>query len=162
MNEPQPANTLSSGSFALPREAYRLALEFHKSLVPLARGRELYALRDQLLRAAESVVQASDPPPQSAALPAPEGQMRGAANAAMPARIASEAATKQMPRKHPVRDIKGRASRPPIALGSLLESVAALDCLRSRAALAPQSYQDSRALAIRLYQILSRLTGPPR
>ena len=37
-------------------DAYRLAIEFHRELVPLARSRELYALRDQMLRAAESVV----------------------------------------------------------------------------------------------------------
>jgi four helix bundle protein len=37
-------------------DAYRVALELHRELLPLARGRELYSLRDQLLRAAESVV----------------------------------------------------------------------------------------------------------
>jgi len=37
-------------------DAYRVALELHRALVPIARGRELYSLRDQMLRAAESVV----------------------------------------------------------------------------------------------------------
>lgn len=37
-------------------DAYRVALELHRALVPMARGRELYSLRDQMLRAAESVV----------------------------------------------------------------------------------------------------------
>ena len=52
MNE-QPANqTLSYERL----DAYRLALDFHRSLVPLARGPQLSALRDQMLRAAESIV----------------------------------------------------------------------------------------------------------
>ena len=37
-------------------DAYHLAVEFHRNIVPLARARGLASLRDQLLRAAESVV----------------------------------------------------------------------------------------------------------
>ena len=43
----------------LPNEkliAYQLALEFHRSVMPLARFRGFANLRDQLLRAADSVV----------------------------------------------------------------------------------------------------------
>ena len=43
----------------LPNEkliAYQLALDFHRSVMPLARFRGLANLRDQLLRAADSVV----------------------------------------------------------------------------------------------------------
>jgi len=112
----------------LPNErliAYRLALEFHARLTPLARARGLASLRDQLLRAADSIV-----------LNIAEGAGRTS------------------------RDDKRRFYD--IALGSLTECAAVLDCLRNRAAIAPQTHQDCRALAIRLYQILSRLTGPPR
>ena len=112
----------------LPNErliAYRLALQFHESLAPLARARGLSALRDQMLRAADSVV-----------LNIAEGAGRMA------------------------RDDKRRFYE--IALGSLLECAAVLDCLRNRHAIAPQIHQDCRTLAVRLYQILSRLTGPPR
>lgn len=119
MNSPQPQ--LPSKRL----EAYSIALEFHRSLVPLARQRGLTALRDQMLRAADSVV-----------LNLAEGAGRMA------------------------RDDKRRFYV--ISLGSTLECVAVLDCLRNRQAISPQNYQDSRALAIRLYQILSRLTGPPR
>ena len=52
MNEQLSNNTLSYERL----DAYRLALDFHRSLVPLARGRDLLSLRDQMLRAAESVV----------------------------------------------------------------------------------------------------------
>ena len=52
MNEQSNANTLSYERL----EVYRFALEFHRSLVPLAHGYQLSALRDQILRAAESVV----------------------------------------------------------------------------------------------------------
>lgn len=43
----------------LPHETldvYRIALDFHRALLPLAKQRGLANLRDQLLRAAESVV----------------------------------------------------------------------------------------------------------
>ena len=106
-------------------EAYAIAVEFHRALVPLARQRGLASLRDQMLRAADSIV-----------LNLAEGAGRMA------------------------RDDKRRFYE--IALGSLTECAAVLDCLRNRAAIAPQTHADCRALAIRLYQILSRLTGPPR
>ena len=112
----------------LPNErliAYRLAVEFHQRVTPLARTRGLANLRDQLLRAADSVV-----------LNIAEGAGRLS------------------------RDDKRRFYE--IALGSLLECAAVLDCLRNRASIAPQVHQDCRVLAIRLYQVLSRLTGPPR
>ncbi len=114
--------------FLLPHErliAYRLAVEFHQRVAPLARARGFASTRDQLLRAAESVV-----------LNIAEGAGRLA------------------------RDDKRRFYE--IALGSLLECAAVLDCLRNRSAIAPQSYQDIRALAIRLYQLLSHLTGAPK
>lgn len=117
-----------SSTFQLPHErlvAYQIALEFHQLVIPLARYRGLANVRDQLLRATESVV-----------LNIAEGAGRLS------------------------RDDKRRFYE--IAMGSLLECTAVLDCLRHRHAIAPQSYQDSRALAIRLYQILSRLTGAPR
>ena len=37
-------------------EAYHLAVDFHRNVVPLARARGFANLRDQLLRAAESAV----------------------------------------------------------------------------------------------------------
>ncbi len=105
--------------------AYQIALEFHRLVAPLARYRGLASVRDQLLRAADSVV-----------LNIAEGAGRLA------------------------RDDKHRFYE--IAMGSLLECSAVLDGLRHRHAIAPQTYVDARTLAVRLYQILSRLTGPPR
>ena len=119
----QPTNPIKLPSERL--EAYSIALEFHRRLVPLARQRGLASLRDQLMRAADSVV-----------LNLAEGAGRMA------------------------RDDKRRFYE--IALGSAMESAAVLDLLRNRRIISPLDYQEIRALAIRLYQILSRLTGPPR
>ncbi len=119
---------MNQPSFLLPHErlvAYSVALEFHQRVAPLARTRGLAGIRDQLQRAADSVV-----------LNIAEGAGRLS------------------------RDDKRRFYE--IALGSLLECAAILDCLRHRKSITPQNYQDCRALAIRLYQILSRLTGAPR
>ena len=112
----------------LPNEkliAYQLAVDFHRSAMPLARYRGLAALRDQLLRAADSVV-----------LNIAEGAGRVA------------------------RDDKRRCYS--IAQGSLIECAAVLDCLRNRNAIAPQTHANCRALAVRLYRLLSSLAGPPR
>ena len=95
MNQP---NTL------LPNErliAYRLALEFHARVATLARARGLASLRDQLLRAVDSIV-----------LNIAEGAGRTS------------------------RDDKRRFYD--IALGSLTECAAVLDCLRNRAANPPR------------------------
>ena len=121
MNQPDTNIQLPSERL----EAYSLALAFHRALMPLARQRGLANLRDQMLRAADSIV-----------LNLAEGAGRLA------------------------RDDKRRFYE--IALGSTLECAAVLECLRNRQAIAPQTHQDCRALAVRLYQILSRLTGPPR
>ena len=121
-------NTQPTTPSLLPHETldvYHLALEFHRALRPLARQRGFANLRDQMTRAAESIV-----------LNIAEGAGRTS------------------------RDDKRRFYE--IAMGSTIECAAVLDCLRNRAAIAPQTHQDCRALAIRLYQILSRLTGPPR
>lgn len=112
----------------LPNEkliAYQLAIEFHRSLMPLARYRGLYDLRNQLQRAADSVV-----------LNLAEGAGRIS------------------------RDDKRRIYA--IALGSLIECTAVLDCLRNRSAIAPETHANCRVLAIRLYRLLSSLAGPPR
>ena len=112
----------------LPNEkliAYQLAVEFHRSVMPLARYRGLADLRNQLLRAADSVV-----------LNLAEGSGRTS------------------------RDDKRRIYA--IALGSLIECAAVLDCLRNRNAIAPQTHAACRALAVRLYRLLSSLAGPPR
>ena len=57
---PTRSNTMNTQTETLlPCErldAYHLAVEFHRNIVPLARARGLASLRDQLLRAAESVV----------------------------------------------------------------------------------------------------------
>ena len=50
----QPTHEIKLPSERL--EAYSIALEFHRRLVPLARQRGLASLRDQLMRAADSVV----------------------------------------------------------------------------------------------------------
>ena len=106
-------------------EAYSIAIEFHRRLVPLARQRGLASLRDQLMRAADSVV-----------LNLAEGAGRLA------------------------RDDKRRFYE--IALGSMMESAAVLDLLRNRQNISADEHREIRAVAVRLYQILSRLTGPPR
>ena len=49
-----------------------------------------------------------------------------------------------------------------MARGSVTESAAALDVLRVRRLLEPDSYHEARDLAVRLVQMLSRLCGPPR
>ena len=106
-------------------DAYHLAVEFHRNIVPLARARGLASLRDQLLRAAESVV-----------LNIAEGAGRTS------------------------RDDKRRIYE--IALGSIVECGAVLDLLRNRLSLSEMDYRRIRSLAIRNYQILSRLAAPPR
>ncbi len=106
-------------------EAYHLALDFHRNVVPLARARGFANLRDQLLRASESAV----------------------LNIAEGAGLTS------------LRDKKHRYE---IALGSIVECGAVLDLLRNRLAISEMDYQRIRALAIRNYQILSRLAAPPR
>ena len=119
---------MNQPDFQLPNEkliAYQLAVEFHRSVMPLARFRGLSDLRNQLLRAADSVV-----------LNLAEGAGRT------------------------MRDDKRRFYA--IAQGSLIECAAVLDCLRNRNAIAPQIHANCRALAIRLYRLLSSLAGPPR
>ena len=119
-------NPISQPYFQCERlDAYRVALEFHRSLAPLARARGLANLRDQLLRAAESV-----------ALNIAEGAGRFG------------------------RDDKRRFYQ--IACGSAMECGAALELLRNRGVLSNAGYETRRALLIRLVQMLSRLTGPPR
>jgi four helix bundle protein len=106
-------------------EAYHLAVDFHRNVVPLARARGFANLRDQLLRAAESAV----------------------LNIAEGAGLTS------------LRDKKHRYE---IALGSIVECGAVLDLLRNRQAISEADYTRIRAMAIRNYQILSRLAAPPR
>ena len=106
-------------------DAYHLAVEFHRAIVPLARARGLASLRDQLMRAAESVV-----------LNIAEGAGRTS------------------------RDDKRRIYE--IALGSIVECGAVLQLLLNRNAISEAEYQQIRALAIRIYQMLSRLAAPPR
>ena len=49
-----------------------------------------------------------------------------------------------------------------ISLGSAMESAAVLDLPRNRRVIAPADDQEILVLAVRLYPILSRLSGPPR
>ena len=49
-----------------------------------------------------------------------------------------------------------------ISLGNAMESTAVLDLLRNRQVIVPNDHREIRTFAIRLYQILSRLTGPAR
>ena len=106
-------------------EVYHLAIEFHRVLMPLARTRGIASLRDQLFRAADSIV-----------LNIAEGAGRNS------------------------RDDKRRFYE--IAKGSATECAAALELLRSRNLLTEAGWQSRRILAVRLVQMLSRLSGPPR
>lgn len=49
-----------------------------------------------------------------------------------------------------------------MARGSATETAALLDVLLRRGLAAPQPYADTRALVIRVVQMLTRLAGPPR
>ncbi|TMA26794.1 MAG: four helix bundle protein [Deltaproteobacteria bacterium] len=49
-----------------------------------------------------------------------------------------------------------------IGRGSTTETAALLDAMRSREAIAVEEYQRARSLLIRVKQMLSRLSGPPR
>jgi four helix bundle protein len=112
----------------LPHErldVYRLALAFRRSLAPLAKVRGIAPLRDQLFRAADSVV-----------LNIAEGAGRNS-------------------RSDKLRFYK-------IAKGSATESAVALELMRSAGVISEIAFQERRALAIRIVQMLSRLCGPPR
>ena len=106
-------------------EAYHLAVEFHRAVVPLARARGLASLRDQMMRAAESVV-----------LNIAEGAGRTS------------------------RGDKRRFYE--IALGSIVECAGVLELLRNRFAISEPDYERIRVLAVRVYQMVSRLAAPPR
>ena len=49
-----------------------------------------------------------------------------------------------------------------MARGSALETAAVLDILRARGMLPATSYEQARMLLLRIVQMLTRLSGPPR
>jgi four helix bundle protein len=49
-----------------------------------------------------------------------------------------------------------------MARGSATESAAVLDILRNRGLLTPDSHSRARALLVRIVQMLTRMSGPPR
>ena len=126
-------------------DVYRVAVKFHRSIVPLRQVRGIAELRDQLMRASESVV-----------LNVAEGAGRFS----------------HADKRHFYRIANGSAMKAAIPRGGFDETIiqekervqcfGALELLHNRGILSAAGYQARRDLLIRLVQMLARLCGLPR